>query len=302
MGILKTNVERKHFIDRSPWTPYWSDCFKIAHDPYLELSQGRPNLVICYGDSWTWGDSLVKNLTGSTTDQPHIRLNNVYGRKLADLLDADFVNCAIPGIYNYWILDRLKILINHDMNSLCKTYDKIYIVVTLTEIGRDFDFVKYCADFENFFEVSSNTLPDDICKACERFDFQYLDEISKMLPSKTKLIVGRNFTHVQQDNKQLLDCLLPDSWTDLLFKKQNFKFDQNCIIMSHGIDRFDNYIKSKNLDNQNYKKWLTDIIYPIATKQVDLLMQSKYNYKTASKHPTPEGHAIWAEYIFSHLL
>ncbi len=302
MSILKTNVERNHYNDRSPWTPYWSDCFNTSYDPYLELSQGRPNLVICYGDSWTWGDSLVKNLTGSAIDQPSVRLENVYGRRLADLLDADFVNCAIPGIYNYWMLDRLKILINHDIDNLCDAYTKIYIVVTLTEIGRDFDFLKYCADFENFFPVSSDITPDDICKACERFDFYHLDQISKMLPSKAKMIVGRNFTHVQQDNKQLLSCLLPDSWTDLLFKKQNFEFDQDCTIMSHGIDRFDSYIKSKKLDNQYYKKWMTDTIHPTATKQLDLLMQSKYNYNFASKHPTPEGHKIWAEYIFSHLI
>jgi hypothetical protein len=301
MGILKTNIERNHFVDRHPWTPYWSDCFQTHYEPYLELSQGRPNLVICYGDSWTWGDSLVKNITGSTVDQPYIRLDNVHGRKLADLTNSDFVNCAIPGIYNYWILDRLQILIDHDIDRLCKRYQKIYIVVTLTEIGRDFDFKNYCTDFENFFTVDSKTLPEELCKACERFDFFHLDKIEKQLPDNVTMLVGRNFTHVHPDNKQLMKCLLAKSWSDLLFQKQNFNFDQNVIIMSHGIDRFDNYVRSKKIDNQHYKQWLSDVIYPIAKKQIDLLRRSKYNYKIATKHPTPKGHEIWANYVFSQL-
>lgn len=301
MGILLTNIERNHYIDRSPWTPYWSDCMKTTYDPYLEFFDNRPNLVICYGDSWTWGDSLVKNITGSIIDQPEIRLNNIYGRRLADLLNADFVNCAIPGIYNYWIIDRLNILLNHDLDKLRQKYDKIYIVVTLTEIGRDFVFEKYCVDFENFFPVDANTDPETICKACEKFDFNKIKEIEQHLPNNVKLVVGRNFTHTFIENQTNIDFLLPKSWSDLLFAVQDFKFDCNVPIMSHGIGHLLDYLKRKNLYNESYKKWFVTELHPKATKQINLLNCSKLNYQKGTKHPTPEGHKIWADYVFSYL-
>jgi hypothetical protein len=300
MGILLTNIEREHYNDRDPWTPYWSDYVKTDYNPYLELSAGRPNLVICYGDSWTWGDSLVKNITGSSDDEPQVRLDNIYGRKLADMLDADFVNCAIPGIYNYWMIDRLNILINHDLDNLCQKYNKIYIVVTLTEIGRDFQLDKYCLEFEDFFAVNSNTTPEEICQACERFEFIQLNNVAQKLPNKVQMIVGRNFTHIQKNNNTF-NFLISKSWTDLLFEQQNFDHDQNVLMVGVGVAKFDAYIKDKKIDNQYYKQWFENVLWPSSTKQISMLNLSKLNYKSQSKHPTVEGHKIWADYIFKNL-
>lgn len=301
MGILLTNAERNHYIDKSPSSPYWSDWVKTNYDPYLEFSNHRPNLLICFGDSWTWGDSLVENLTGSKTDVPNIRLQHVYGRRLADQLDADFVNCAIPGIFNYWIFDRIDILLNHDAERLQDKYNKVYIVVTLTEIGRDLEFDHYVNKFENHYLLTKSATGSELTVAIEKFDFICLKLLQSRLPTNFQLIVGRNFTWTQQLNINILDCLLEKTWVEVLFDAQDFVYNKNVVIMSHGIKHFSDYIVSKNLDTADYKQWFLDTVSAPSLAQLDLLNRSKFNYKKASKHPTAEGHQMWADYIFSQI-
>ena len=301
MGILSTNIERNHYTDRAPWTPYWSDCFQTHYDPYLEFDGSRPNLIICFGDSWTWGGSLVEDLTGSKADVPDVRLQNIYGRKLADHLDADFVNCAISGIFNYWIIDRINILLNHDAEKLQAKYNKVYIVVTLTEIGRDLEFDLYTDALEKNYPVSDSTTGAELVLAIEKFDFDNLKLLQSRMPANFQLVVGRNFTHTQKSNVGILDCLLDKTWTDVLFDAQDFVYDKNAVMVGFGINRFDKYVASKKLDNADYKQWFLDAVSASSLAQIDLLNRSKFNYKRGPKHPTAEGHQLWADYIFSQI-
>lgn len=39
-----------------------------------------------------------------------------------------------------------------------------------------------------------------------------------------------------------------------------------------------------------------------AARGIDFLNKSVYNYKKASKHPTPEGHALWADYLYNYII
>ena len=60
------------------------------------IKQNRKTLVVTIGESWTWGDSLGKT-QHKIFDDKEFRLANVYGRRLADTLQADFLNIAKPG-------------------------------------------------------------------------------------------------------------------------------------------------------------------------------------------------------------
>lgn len=300
MSILLSNIDRQHFTDREPWTPYWSDCFKPFVNPYLEIGLQRPNLVICYGDSWTWGDSLGNSSASKGIDDFEFRSKNIYGYHLSQELDADFVNCAVPGIFNYWIHDRLDILIKHDIDRLSSRYKKIYIIVTLTEIGRDFEFENYINDFKNFYNFTASS-GNDILVNAEKFDFVNIKRIQTQLPANCRLIVGRNFTYTYPENLNIVDHLLPLSWCELLFQSQNFEVVNDVPLVSFGLDNFDNFIKSNGLDSEDYKQWMVGYIMPKVKKQIDLLNQSIYNYKKASKHPTPDGHKMWANYILNYI-
>jgi len=299
MSILFTNEQRQQYIDRNPGSPYWSDYVKSDANYLLEKKSNRSKLVICYGDSWTWGDSLGNTSAADGIDDIEFRSNNVYGNWLANDIDADFVNCAIPGIYNFWIHDRLQILLNHDIQRLSEQYEKIVIAVTLTELGRDFGFDKYKQEFNDFYNWNTSDSVEEILIQAERFDFLKLKDVQSKLPNNCNMLVGRNFTNTFDQNLDIVDNLLPKNWTQVMFEAQGFDHDTDVRMMSFGIKEFDKFIVKEKLDSNGYKQWMDSVILPLGKKQIDLLEQSQYNYKKATKHPTPQGHKLWADYLLN---
>ena len=300
MALLLTNKERGHFTDRPPWSKYWSDSFDNKVPWYSELHCQRKNLVICYGDSWTWGDSLGKASASRSIADSSYREKHIYASRLADKLEADFINCAIPGIFNFWIHDRLQILIENDIDRLSSKYDHIWIIVTLTELGREFNFQNYLLEFQKFYDYNQKS-PKDILLKAEEFDFVNLQNIADQLPKNVTMCVGRNFTHTFEKNKPILKNLMPQSWVDVLFDKQGLSNNTKIPLMSFGIERFDKWVRSQRLDSIEYKQWMNDVILPDAEKILDILNQSVYNSNKGSKHPTEQGHALWADYIYNYI-
>jgi len=138
-------------LDSVSLTHLPKDALLLSHEPdrqwYFEKNYDQDILVIVAGDSWTWGDSL-----GGTTrkyDNFEYRTNHIYGHLLAKILTADFINIGLPGLDNISIINYLdKVLSN-----LTKTYKQIYIVITLTETGRELTNV-----FLNFESLYTDVL------------------------------------------------------------------------------------------------------------------------------------------------
>ena len=98
---------------------------------YYEDIQDRNILLITIGDSWTWGDHLGCIDWEKASDDP-IRLTQIFGRKLADKMSADWVNIAKPGCSNYWMLEQLGAIENY-----LDDYKEVHVVITLTEDLRE---------------------------------------------------------------------------------------------------------------------------------------------------------------------
>lgn len=287
-----------HHIDRTK--QYWSDDFISPVPYYLERNNDCKNLVICYGDSWTWGDSIGNANAGKFISDSESRAQHIYANKLSEKLEADFINCAFPGIFNYWVHNRLKILVDNDIEQLSKKYEHIWIIVTLTEIGRDFEFSPYTQEFTKFYNINSGSHKDILMQA-EKFDFLKLLEISNQLPNNAELFVGRNFTDTFEENKNILPNLMPVTWSRLLFEKQGMSDIPKIPMMSFAVKNFDKFIKEQKLDSVEYKQWMNDKILPESLKILDLLDKSMYNNKIGSKHPTKQGHILWADYIYNYI-
>jgi hypothetical protein len=301
------SLEERNNLQGQSYSPYWSDYYNSTHNSYYEICRNKPNLVITLGDSWTWGDCLGFTDASIGRDDIESRKTQVYGRHLSDQLNADFINISYPGSFNYWLHNRLQILLDYSIDKMSSSYDKVYIIITLTEVGRDFISElspKFFIDsFEKFYNCSDDPefSTGKILQQLEKFDFVLLDAIQKQLPFNVKLIVGRNFTTINKDNQSILKNLLPKIWTELLFEKQKFPILDNIPLMSMGLDCFEQYIRSKNLNSEQHKKYMVDVIFPAVKQQFDLLDKSVYNHKKATRHPTAEGHKIWADYIYAYI-
>jgi len=279
---------------------YWSYWFKSHCSTHSESNIEGKNLVVSFGDSWTWGDSLNNSKIHPDNDNEEYRLNNVYGGLIAKKINANFVNISFPGAGNYWILDRFRIFVDKQVKQLSKQYENVYVVITLTEIGRLLEFEKYT----NELSIDNHDDYNSVLKNLEKFDFDIINDLSKNLPSNIKVFVGRNFTDTFDDNKKLLTNVryIKDTWLDLLFKEQNFSYKKNCRIVSIiGHEPFYNYMTNNVSNKWHFKDWFTTNILEPGLERITLLEKSKLNYKKATKHPTEEGHAIWANYLETYI-
>jgi hypothetical protein len=119
------------------------------------------------------------------------------------------------------------------------------------------------------------------------------DNINKTNNNRIKLLVGTNFVDSNYNFP-----VLSKSWVDVIAERLGIMIEKPCFVVgSWVLDRFNDLLTfTPNYTRENF---LTDIIKcaDIASSRTNFLMASKYNYKKASKHPTPEGHKFWAEYL-----
>ena len=247
---------------------------------YEWLKRGKTTLLITIGESWTWGDSL-----GS------LRLEQVYGRQLADQLDSDWLNIARRGESNLWIADHYE--------DVCDQihawhYTDVKIVLTLTEIGREFNGDR---DHKRVYtELLSNV---------QTFD-QFLDTLSELVAERIRpnlcrypTWIGTNFI----DNNYNLP-VLERSWLDLIAEAtaQKKHQDRTLVVASWVYERFDAVFDFNPTIERS--TWRESILKHMdrSSHTTELLMASSLNYKQASKHPTPQGHRLWADYLYQQIV
>jgi hypothetical protein len=273
--------------------PEWS-----INDPYSYRSwyhediQQKDTLLITVGDSWTWGDHLGKIDWDRYTNDP-IRLTQIYGRKLANLLDADWVNLAEPGCSNYWMIEKLQDIKSSIENS---SYKRVNVVITLTEDLREATYTKRfnVIDDYNLFFKESNTLTEFLLKV-ENFLYKNLNEYFATLP-RVNFYVSRAFTDSQVSN----NILLEKSWCDVLQENVKFSNYQRPVpfIGQMSIDPLRE--KFINLATAEKKYKMINEFMSImdrVTSRWEFLGVSEYNLKGSTYHPNPAGHTAWAEYL-----
>ena len=241
------------------------------------VKQSSNRLLVTIGESWTWGDSLGAE-----------RLKSVYGRQLATMLDADWCNIAECGQSNLWIAHKLA-WVSEQLPAW--GYSDVDIVLTMTEVGREFNG-----------DIDNDRVYTELFKSVQTFA-QFLDCLSDLISqqispylSKHRIWIGTNFV----DSNYPHLPVLTSSWLDLIAETTNQKVSQDdCLVVSSWVyDRFDAVFDFRPTINKS--DWLTSVLLHMEQAQctTDLLMKSFLNYKKASKHPTHQGHELWAQYLY----
>jgi hypothetical protein len=264
----------------------------------LETSPGREwlyqnksnkkNLLITIGDSWTWGDSL-----GATTldyNDKQTRYSQFYTNKLAEKLDCDWLMIAWCGVNNNWIIDQYKIIQNAINKNYYKNYNKVYVHVCLTELFREIRNIS----FQDLFNKNQIKNFDEFCKLY--FEITVLNKLKIFTPITNFHLFSKNFWDIDTNCDQY--NFVNDNWQQLLFEKANIQDNELLPALSNiGIDPLVDFLKKnkfKNLEHE-FSKLLIKI-----NKRIDNMISCPLNHKKMTKHPTAEGHQIWADYLYDY--
>lgn len=259
--------------------PEWSFLDNSA-DTRLE---SRDTLLITIGDSWTWGDSLGQACARESRDDYEYRLDNIYGNLIAKKLNADWINIAIPGESNTWIINQAERILNPDIINEYKT---VYLILTLTEFGRK-------QDYDIFASKRNQITLDNIFGVYNQEIEQRINRLILANPG-VKILAGYNFVDPAIPNN-----FLPDTWLDLLHQDNA----GTChIVLSEHIDILSKWLMElTDIPVWKIKTWAMDLI-DCSLVRIDRLDRSPHNHTQDSRHPTETGHAIWAEYLLQNLL
>jgi len=261
---------------------------RITVDEYHSDTTGKDTLVIAAGDSWTYGDSL-----GET------RLSDVYGRKVSQALNADWINIGLPGRSNSYIINNVTWLLDQFKNN---HYKKIFVVITLTENGREpGETFASSVDFKN---LNTENFYNVLLNAFEQEWITKLNQLASTMPANCKLIVGQNFVWHQNVVSKLAEniTVLKSNWIEKLGEYQQMDLPPRATLVTGWI--FDSIRSIHNMipetDPTLFKIWALPHIEQ-ANKVNSWLSKSNLNNIGASKHPVAQGHQIWADYILNNV-
>lgn len=262
-----------------------------------EECNNKDTLLITVGDSWTWGDHLG-NINWTTIFDDPVRLKTVYGKKLSEKLNSDWILLAKPGCSNYWMLEKCKLFF-YQIRELKQKYKRIIITVTLTEDFREFEYVKEFSYTQVHYSMidSSRDLFDFLQKA-ERFLITQFINVFEELGVEYR--ITRAFTDLWPQNiEQFKPVVLDKTWCDVFQTQVEFPNYQKVVpfigqMAINGITKLIDYSKD---NKETLKNNFVEIEQKI-TARYNFFDASWYNIKGSSWHPNAMGHEIFAEYLF----
>jgi len=247
----------------------------------LELCKNKKTLLLTIGDSWTFGDSMLgekEHYLKSPAGQHH-RKKHLWGRHLSDRLDYDWLNIAEPGISNKVMVDYLDYFKN---TKKYHRYKHIFAVIVLTETGRELEQL----DWKNHRQELQTS------------EQKIYNAIKKHTDEKMSFTVARNFT-VNYKRTQVPRNIkfVEKNWQSVLLESQCIRLvDVRGPASGVALWIYENYNPSV-VKNPAYKKFVIDTV-DSAQPLWDAMDASKLNYSRATRHPTEQGHRIWADYLY----
>jgi hypothetical protein len=267
---------------KSTW---WPGGWKKSRCWYHEKLVGSDHLLVCVGDSWTWGDCLSPE-----DNDNQYRLDHIYGTVLSTAVGCDFLQLAECGCSNYAMYERIKMA----LPVLSKKYTRITVVVTLTENGRELRKTDTWAravnwdnleNFDQFFIQYEQTMFEDFCELFTSY--------SNVTP-----VIARNFTYSFDCNRHILQDWTADlTWVDILAQNQTLpEYPQDLRFMSMiATGPIYKYLDAKKLSFYYKQSMMPHMDQAI--KAIQWFNRSKLNNQRDTKHPTEQGHKLWAEYL-----
>lgn len=268
--------------------------YKLDSWDTISETYDKNKLLICIGDSWTWGDSLTPMLADHHLSNPILteiyhdyekRKELLYGAHLSKILNADWKNYGMPGYSNLYILERFAMCLNDQSND---RYDDIYYVLCLTETGREHKWLNQ----EQIKTYQRYNTIEELCSTTEQY---VVNKILELYGNRdlSKLIICRNFT-VSYDSTDYHTKHLK-SWIEINYENDDVNIDLDKILATGPVSGI-GINPVTMLDIESYEDFMSRNVEKI-NSVYSFLEQSKLHSKKGTKHPTAKSHLLWAEYL-----
>ena len=176
-----------------------SSWYKEPTNTFDFIGRDSQCLLVTIGDSWTYGDKLLN------------RLDEVYGRLIANELKSDWLNLGLCAQGNFWIASMVEEF-SKIINQL--EYDKIYVICVFTGVGRWFN-TKYdnYIDYITWFKENIHQ-PNDFDLLIPWLNDQCVQRILTALEpfKQVQLKIGTNFLDHTGLTRLSNNQLLPQPW------------------------------------------------------------------------------------------
>jgi len=235
------------------------------------------------------------------------RMNNNFGGYLTRMMDTDYYLSCVPGQGTTTTLYGLQ----NSIERLNSKYDKVYVIFQFTDPARDFDI---CDGHSGFYENKNNLHK-------EKIDRLFKDNslnVDKLFVLYEQIFADR----LNELKKEYVNCQFV-VWRNFT-RWCGANFDGIIKIDEVMIEYYNTLLKNKKLDmpimgafwDELEKRFTTEISIPTEYKMREIdWRETSWNFMeddkniyegdrwggTASYHPSPIGHKVWAENILHHM-
>ena len=251
--------------------------------PFSFVDRNSKNLLVTIGDSWTYGDEL-KNPRDES-----------FGNLLSQQLNVDYLNLSACGAGNHYIGQLFNDLVDYIKKN--NDYQYITCVVTLTETARDFNgWFDQKIDYASWIRQHINS-ESDYYKFLEFINDFTIDKILEATQlSNLEILVAYNFVSPGSIDK-LGTLLLDKTWLEIIVDTD---ISDRCHVVSpYILKKLEAVLEIEQSANPViFRQWQLDLIEQ-ANKRLELL-DNKVLFNP-QRHPTTQGHKLWASYVFEQL-
>ena len=275
----------------------WSDTYNPTPKPesyYVDI-QDRKTLIIALGDSWTYGDSLDES----------VRIQQIYGSLMARHYDADIINVGYRGGPNSWILLAGNFIVEQLQKN--NTYDRVLVVVTMTESMRDtllHDAFPFNYRVQGQIYGLTHAYYQHVLDSLENHWQQLAQNMLDKTDDRFVVVMAQNFVWHNMVNKLKHPRLIvPDqNWIEVLAQHQDIGVPIRTNVVTAWVFRnFQGITQQARMMDKTVCK---EFALPLVDKALQVnewLDASTLNHKTGSKHPTQQGHQFWADYMIGQI-
>ena len=252
------------------------------------VKRGRKECTVVLGESWTYGESLEKRVQSALKLWDlDVQIRHCWGTQVATLLDTDYYQYAIPGNNNFYIFGNVQRILEH----LSPLYDKIYLLVQMTEPSRE-DIVvnelgKHGLSKLYDRDYVKNLTVKDWCVQNEHIFYTQLnDTIAKF--DNVKTTAWKNFCTQQNENYWGF-TIINETWIEFSARINGYKIQSPDFYVTAWLKNFTNDYPVIQ-ENKYFNKQLDKI------EASNNFLQECQDH---SPHPEAAAHKAWGFNVYN---